>query len=585
MKRPDIKIKYLLLLAFLIVIPFFSVLSQNDVEAEIDKHFNNALNQFNSGDYNPALISFKKIVTDYDYNSKTTISEFFKAKILLQQKQFDEFKTATDEFLEKYPDSRYIEEIRLLVAKYYIEIANYFNAFRETLYIVEKTNSPAYETKAKKIGEGIAAKYLNDTQLQKLYSSFRSNKVKSFILLQIGKYFIRNNDSFGAKGTFSDLISTYPGSEEYNEAKKLYNFTYNTKPASTVIGVMLPLETNSVGEFTSKPAAEILEGIKFAVNEFNQLRSDKVGLLIRDTKQNAEEIKKIREEFTSHSSLIAVIGPIFSNEVRVALKEFDSYDIPIISPTATDDDLTSLSRNFFQANPSFSNRGKVMAQYIFYVENKRTVSVLNSINGYSPLLAANFSGEFERLGGKVIRKESFRDSTTDFSLPLSKIYSDSLTTEGIYIPLSDNSVTPYIFSELIKFYTKIPMYGNQDWFTAKGFETAPEISNNLIFTSDYFVDYNSDDYINFNDQFISITGKDVNRNALYGYDTAKFLLAALRNCESGRENLRTKMISGMISSGIHNNISFDEKRVNRFLNLVRYKNGIFELVDKFRLSQ
>lgn len=585
MKRPVIKIKYLLLLTYLIVIPFYSVLSQNNVKQEINKQFDIALNQFNSGDFDQAITSFNKVITDYDYNSKTTVSEFFKAKILLQLKQFEEFKTATDEFLEKYPDSRYIEEIRLLLAKYYIEIANYFNAFRETLYIIEKTNSPAYETKAKKISEGIAAKYLNDTQLQKLYSSFTSNKVKSFILLQIGKYFIRNNDSLGAKGTFSELINTYPESDECNAAKILYNFSYDTKPASTVIGVMLPLETNSVGEFTSQPAAEILEGIKFAVNEFNQLRSDKVGLLIRDTKQDAEEIKKIREEFTSHSSLIAVLGPIFSNEVRVALKEFDSYDIPIISPTATDDDLTSLSRNFFQANPSFSNRGKVMAQYIFYVENKRKVSVLNSINGYSPLLAANFSEEFERLGGKVIRKESFRDSTTDFNLPLSNIYSDSLTTEGIYIPLSDNSVTPYIFSELIKFHTKIPMYGNQDWFTAKGFETAPEISNNLIFTSDYFFDYNSDDYINFNDQFISITGKDVNRNALYGYDTAKFLLAALRNSESGRENLRAKMISGMISSGIHNNISFDEKRVNRFLNIVRYKNGIFELVDKFRLSQ
>ena len=129
------------------------------------------------------------------------------------------------------------------------------------------------------------------------------------------------------------------------------------------------------------------------------------------------------------------------------------------------------------------------------------------------------------------------------------------------------------------------MYGNQDWFTAKGFETAPEISNNLIFTSDNFVDFNSDDYYNLNDQFNSVTGKDISRNSLYGYDAAKFVLTAFRNSEFGRENLRGKMISGMISSGMHNNISFDERRVNRFLNIVRYKDGVFELIDKFRLSQ
>jgi branched-chain amino acid transport system substrate-binding protein len=352
-----------------------------------------------------------------------------------------------------------------------------------------------------------------------------------------------------------------------------------------VVGVMLPLETDAMGNYTFQPAAEILEGIKFAVNEFNKNRSDKIGLLIRDTQKSTDEIEKIRDEFVSLNSMVAILGPIFSSEVRTTLEEFEDYDIPIISPTATDDDLTELSTNFFQANPSFSVRGKVMAQFIYYVENKRTVSVLNSINGYSPLLAANFIEEFERLGGKVLRRESFRDSTTDFSIQLANIYSDSLLTEGIYVPLSENSVTPYIFSDLIKYYTKIPMYGNQDWFTAKGFETAPEISNKLVFTSDYFVEFNSEEYFNFNTEFIALTGQDINRNALYGYDAAKFLLTAIRNSEYGRENLRAKMISGMVSSGLHNNLSFDGKRINRYLNLVRYKDGVFELVDKFRLSQ
>jgi branched-chain amino acid transport system substrate-binding protein len=381
------------------------------------------------------------------------------------------------------------------------------------------------------------------------------------------------------------LINNYPESSEYDEAKKLIDYSYSAEPATTVIGVMLPLETNSVGKYNNQPAAEILEGIKFAVDEFNKLRSDKIGLLIRDTKKDVNEIIKIKEEFTSLNSIVAVIGPVFSNEVRAALEEFDDYDIPIISPTATDDDLTSLSHNFFQANPSFSVRGKVMAQYVFYVENKRTVSVMNSIDGYSPILAASFTNEFENLGGKVLRRVSFRDNYTDFSEPITKIFSDSLIIEGVYIPLSDNSVTPYIFSELSKYGIKIPLFGNQDWFTAKGFETAPEISNNLVFTTDYFVDFNTEAYKNFNEQFISISGIDVNRNVLYGYDAAKFVLTAYRNSESGRKNLVDKMISGMVSSGLRNSISFDERRVNKFLNIVRYRDGVFELVDKFRLSQ
>ena len=559
--------------------------SQVVTEEEINNQFNNSIALFNAGKYDEALTGFNKIIIDYKYNSKTTASEFFKAKIYFELKQYNQFKYAAGQFAEAYPNSNYVDEIRLLLTKYYIDIANYYNALREILFLIENTNSSSNELKAKEIGEGISAKYLNETQLDRLSSSFNSNKVKSYLLLQQGKYLIRNGNTTGAKNKFEEVMSNYPESAEYSEAKKLMDFSYSSEPTTTVIGVMLPLETNSAGEYTNQPAAEILEGIKFAVDEFNKLRSDKIGLLIRDTKKDVNQIKKIKEEFTSLNSLIAILGPIFSNEVRAALEEFDDYDIPIISPTATDDDLTGLNHHFFQANPSFTVRGKIMAQYVFYVENKRIVSVLNSIEGYSPILAASFITEFENLGGRILRRESFKDDHTDFSEPISKIYSDSLTIEGVYIPLSNNSVTPFIFSEMIKYGVKIPLYGNQDWFTAKGFETAPEISNNLVFESDYFVDFNSDAYKNFSEQYITVTGKDVNRNVLYGYDAAKYILTVLRNTEPRRKNLVDKMISGMVSSGLRNNISFDERRINKFLNIVRYRDGVFELVDKFRLSQ
>jgi branched-chain amino acid transport system substrate-binding protein len=585
MSRLQANTKFILILITFSVLWFSSVNSQGISEEEINNQFDNAVAMFNSGKYDEALAVFNKIIIDYKYNSKTTASEFFKAKSYLELKQFNQFKFTAEQFLEVYPNSNYVDEMRLLLTKYYLEIANYYNALREILFIIEKTNSSAYELKAKEIGEGISAKYLNETQLERLNSSFNSSKVNSYILLQQGKYLIRNGNPTGAKNKFEELMNSYPESDEYSEARKLVDYSYSSQPATTVIGVMLPLETNSAGYYSSQSAAEILEGIKFAVDEFNKLRSGKIGLLIRDTKKDLNEIKKIKEEFVSLNSLVAVIGPIYSNEVRAALEEFDDYDIPIISPTATDDDLTTNSLNFFQANPSFSVRGRIMAQYVFYVENKRTVSVMNSIEGYSPILAASFINEFESLGGKVFRKESFRNDYTDFSGPISKIYSDSLTIEGIYIPLSDNSVTPFIFSEMIKYGMKIPLFGNQDWFTAKGFETAAEISNNLVFESDNFVDFNSDAYKNFSEQFISITGKDVNRNVLYGYDAAKYVLTALRNTEPGRKNLVDKMISGMVSSGMRNNISFDERRVNKFLNIVRYTDGVFELVDKFRLSQ
>lgn len=580
--------KLLTILIVTLLIGLQLVFAQDNSELNINEQFDKALALFNDGKLEESLTGFDKFLSDTKYNSKTTAAEFFKAKIHLELKQLNQFKYSADQFLELYPESNYEIEIRFLLTKYYLEIANYYNAFKEVLSIIEHSNSSEDVERAKKIGDGIAATYLNDIQLQKLYSSITSEKVKSYILLEQGKYLLRKGDSFNAENSFRELMNSYPNSDEYAEAEKLLNYSHEpgyTTSSATIIGVMLPLEYDDTGQPISQSAVEILEGIKFAVNEFNRDRTDKVGLLIRDTKKNADEIEKIKDEFVTYNSLVAVIGPIFSTEVRVTLDEFDDYYIPIISPTATDDDLTSLSHNFFQANPSFSVRGKVMAQYLFYSENKRQVSVMNSIEGYSPILASSFINEFESMGGKIFRRESFKNDFTDFSVPFSNIYADSLALDGIYIPLSNNSVTPLIFSELSKFPIKISIYGNQDWFTAKGFETASGSSNNLTFTSDYYVDFNSEAYQVFSDQFIEITGKDVNRNVLYGYDCTKYLLTAIRNSEPGRKNLVAKMMSGMVSSGIHNNISFDSRRVNRFLNIVRYRDGMFELVDKFRLGQ
>ena len=171
---------FFIALLALIIISLNLAYSQEISQQEINYEFDNAVALFNSGKYDEALTVFNKIIIDYKYNSKTTASEFFKTKIYFELNQYNQFKYATEQFFEAYPKSKYVDEIRLLMTKYYIEIANYYNALREILFIIEKTNSSAYELKAREIGEGISAKYLNETQLERLNSSFSSSEVKSY---------------------------------------------------------------------------------------------------------------------------------------------------------------------------------------------------------------------------------------------------------------------------------------------------------------------------------------------------------------------------------------------------------------------
>ncbi len=99
MKRLHTKTNFVFFLVTLIIFTSTLAYSQGVTYEEINKQFDNAVALFNSKKYDEALKGFNKIISDYSYNSKTTASEFFKAKTHFELKQFNQFKYTADQFL------------------------------------------------------------------------------------------------------------------------------------------------------------------------------------------------------------------------------------------------------------------------------------------------------------------------------------------------------------------------------------------------------------------------------------------------------------------------------------------------------
>lgn len=565
---------------FLILIFSISVLYPQNLTIDNNKDFDKAVNYYNSKKLDDALTLFNRIAKRKDNNTKQSVSAFFAAKILAEQKKYYDAEKSVTNFLSEFKQSKYADEIKNLLIKIYIDKQEYSKAFDSCLSFIESSNSIVFKKETKSLAEKIALNYLQSSEVEK--NSDRYYTVKPFILLITGKILIAEGDKADAIKKFDDIIKNYVKSEEYVDAttlKKTYN-VLQTKSEYPIVGVLLSLTDNN-GR-TIQATKEILEGIKFAFHEYNVDHNDKIGIIISDIQRDKSKIAEIANEIAQNSDVRGIIGPVFSDDVRDAIKELDKSNICLISPTATDDDLVTLSSNFFQANPSLTDRGKIFAQYLFYVENKRNLAVLNSIDGYSPLLAAGFMQEFEKLGGKIVAKETYKSKSFSLTEQISRIASISQSIDGIYAPLTDGNDANAILSQMVQSGLNLDIYGNQDWFLGKGFESSPELSNKLTFDSDYFIDFNDPDFKQFSTSFKKTTGMDINRNILYGYDTAKYILTVMRNIDPTRKNIKYKMESGISVTGFHNNISFDSERTNKFVNIVRYKDGLFELVDKFR---
>jgi branched-chain amino acid transport system substrate-binding protein len=548
--------------------------------------FEDGIKLYREMKYYQALDLFEEVIKEYPQNPKITAAIIFKGKTLFALGKTNEAKTTTLDFLNKYPSSSYVDEARFLLVKIYFEDKDYLKAFNQLLNVIDNSGSFIYVTEAVSSAEDLALQYLTVENLRSLIKSYNNEYIKAFLVFLIAQLQIENNLLDDALVTLEGLLSSYPDSDFKEGAELLISqissgeYSYDTN--KTNICAMLPLSGLRSNEALTS-SKEILEGIKFAVDEFNNGRDDKIGLIINDTENDSSKIIGIKNEIVNDHSIKIIIGPVFSSEVEIALEEFKNSDIPIISPTATDNDLTQLNENFFQANPNFVIRAKAMAQHIYYVENKRRMAVLNSIDGYSPLLAAEFIKEFEKLGGEIIAKYTYKSEGLSAGIAIDS--TELVPAEGLYIPLSNKADVPLILSQLVRNNINLSLYGNQDWFQAKGFETSPELSNKTIFTSDYFIEYNNSSYQDFSKKFMVKTKIDANRNVLYGYDTAKYILTVLRNIGRDRKNVHAKMESEYMVSGFHNNISFNDERVNIFINIVRYNNGYFELVDKFKVSK
>ena len=156
--------------------------------------------------------------------------------------------------------------------------------------------------------------------------------------------------------------------------------------------------------------------------------------------------------------------------------------------------------------------------------------------------------------------------------------------EGIYLPLNDNLLIPSMLSALVKQGIDLPIYGNQDWFTSKGLETSSTLSEKLTFTSDSFIDFQDEDINAFSQKYFETTGKEINGTSLYGYDAAKYLLKILTLSERGSSSFEETVSKAEPFEGIHNSIEFGNAKINLFLNIVRYHQGKFELVERFKYN-
>ncbi len=193
------------------------------------------------------------------------------------------------------------------------------------------------------------------------------------------------------------------------------------EPKEIKIGAALPL--TGEGSPYGTAAKNAIELAVSQINDNGGINSKKVIIIYEDTQLQPQETVNAVKKLINVDKVPVIIGPMASSGVEAVLPIADKNKVVIVSPSATDHELSGKSPYFFRTIIHDTYEGKLMANFayknlgikklaLFYVQSAGP-------EGVSEVLKDNF----EALGGQITITEKCDQEATDFRTQLTKIKS------------------------------------------------------------------------------------------------------------------------------------------------------------------
>ena len=382
--------------------------------------------QYAQNDFKEAYLSFQKVIEEPVHNQRTTASLIMSAKSLFQLHSFRESIRLLKDFLDTYPLSNYAEDAHYTLALNYYRLNRYSDAASELLVVLESGRERKTFLRAQRIFENDASEFLTAQEIKDLLYFSKTDRSKKLLTLHLAEI---EFDQGLYTESMAHAREVLAGKEDPLSAQRARSLLVRLQSGTSVkLGVILPLMQKVDGASREKKLAyEILDGVKYAVDEYN-LKNSKQGVTVvidvRDSEKDPLVAAREIQPWLDDKEFIGIVGPIFSYEVSPVAGIANSRKIPLISPTATDNGIAAVGDYIFQANPDYTTRGKAMAQYAVLKLGLKNLAVVAPSFQPSGAIADSFVQESIRLGARIISDKRYLKGATDLRYLFSAMRSE-----------------------------------------------------------------------------------------------------------------------------------------------------------------
>lgn len=171
------------------------------------------------------------------------------------------------------------------------------------------------------------------------------------------------------------------------------------------------------------------------LNDAGGVNGGQVSTEIGDDLGDPKQAVLVAQKFIDDTSIVVVDGHMFSGATIAAGAKYESAGLPMISPSATNPDITTLGAYIWRVCMTDAVQGEGLATYSVSTLGSKKIAIMYDNSDYGRGLADAYEAAVQTAQGTVVGKEQYATGDTDFKAQLTKLKGagpDLLFLSGYY---------------------------------------------------------------------------------------------------------------------------------------------------------
>lgn len=517
---------------------------------EASSLFQHAYQYYQKGELKSAVEGFEKFWKLYPKAPEGDDAAYLLMLCQVRLKNENEVLIWTSRLLQDYPETPYRDLALLFEARIYDQKKKFLEASLRYSELLQSEASNLQKDAEDAFGI-LIHENLSLADLKVLLERYPFLRPK--LLLRIGERELEERKREEGTESLRRLVEEFPESEDAQKARSLLAWGEEKEPRYK-IGLLLP----TTGE-ASPFGWAVYRGIELAISDVDSEGTGQFHskilfeTILKDTEGDPIVALARAKELIEREGVLALIGPVLSISTIPVAARANDQGVVLISPTATDERISTIGPYIFQLNPSIRVHGRTMAQFAIEKFGISQFAILYPLDGYGEGMVKVFTEEAEGRGGKIIAREPYPPGTTDFQQMILRI--KRTNPEALFIPAHPDEIL--LIAPQLRFHQiDVTILGGTGWGSEKVLNS--EYTEGAFFSFNPLEGEGSEGKGgDFFKRYRQKYGEDPSHSAALGYDAMKILGSTIVNYkkEVDRKILREQLslldvyqgVSGILS--------------------------------------